>query len=88
MPSLSATPKTEASHLLTPRPRLTSASRDYLFPENFRERNLQLIQSIKDFLQSDEARFIEFKSHSGEFRKVRLVEGGSGGWEYSLQPGA
>lgn len=41
----------------------------YLVPENFRERNLQLIQSIKDFLQSDEARFSEFKSHSGEFRQ-------------------
>lgn len=42
----------------------------YLVPENFRERNLQLIQSIKDFLQSDEARFGQFKSHSGEFRQV------------------
>lgn len=43
--------------------------RAYLVPENFRERNLQLIQSIKDFLQSDEARFNKFKSHSGEFRQ-------------------
>ncbi|XP_059548709.1 E3 ubiquitin-protein ligase ZNF598 isoform X5 [Myotis daubentonii] len=49
--------------------RLTPAPRAYLVPENFRERNLQLIQSIKDFLQSDEARFSEFKSHSGEFRQ-------------------
>lgn len=39
-------------------------------PENFRERNLQLIQSIRDFLQSDEARFSKFKSQSGEFRQV------------------
>lgn len=38
-------------------------------PENFRERNLQLIQSIRDFLQSDEARFSKFKSQSGEFRQ-------------------
>ncbi|XP_028008760.2 E3 ubiquitin-protein ligase ZNF598 isoform X4 [Eptesicus fuscus] len=53
----------------TKAPRLTSAPQTYLVPENFRERNLQLIQSIKDFLQSDEARFSEFKSHSGEFRK-------------------
>lgn len=53
----------------TKAPRLTPASRAYLVPENFRERNLQLIQSIKDFLQSDEARFSEFKSHSGEFRQ-------------------
>ncbi|XP_070269372.1 E3 ubiquitin-protein ligase ZNF598 isoform X7 [Myotis yumanensis] len=53
----------------TKAPRLTSAPRAYLVPKNFRERNLQLIQSIKDFLQSDEARFSEFKSHSGEFRQ-------------------
>ncbi|KAM4820079.1 E3 ubiquitin-protein ligase ZNF598 isoform 1-T1 [Thomomys bottae] len=51
-------------------PRLPSTTpRAYLVPENFRERNLQLIQSIKDFLQSDEARFNKFKSHSGEFRQ-------------------
>uniref|UniRef100_A0A8D1X4S7 RING-type E3 ubiquitin transferase n=1 Tax=Sus scrofa TaxID=9823 RepID=A0A8D1X4S7_PIG len=50
-------------------PRLTPVPRAYLVPENFRERNLQLIQSIKDFLQSDEARFSKFKSHSGEFRQ-------------------
>ncbi|XP_074237837.1 E3 ubiquitin-protein ligase ZNF598 isoform X3 [Saimiri boliviensis] len=53
----------------TKAPRPTPASRAYLVPENFRERNLQLIQSIRDFLQSDEARFSEFKSHSGEFRQ-------------------
>ncbi|XP_048188468.1 E3 ubiquitin-protein ligase ZNF598 isoform X2 [Perognathus longimembris pacificus] len=51
-------------------PRLPSTTpRAYLVPENFRERNLQLIQSIKDFLQSDEERFNKFKSHSGEFRQ-------------------
>ncbi|XP_012598938.2 E3 ubiquitin-protein ligase ZNF598 isoform X1 [Microcebus murinus] len=50
-------------------PRLPTVQRAYLVPENFRERNLQLIQSIRDFLQSDEARFSEFKSHSGEFRQ-------------------
>uniref|UniRef100_A0A8I3P811 Zinc finger protein 598, E3 ubiquitin ligase n=1 Tax=Canis lupus familiaris TaxID=9615 RepID=A0A8I3P811_CANLF len=54
----------------TKAPRLTPAPQAYLVPENFRERNLQLIQSIKDFLQSDEARFGQFKSHSGEFRQV------------------
>ncbi|VCW79482.1 unnamed protein product [Gulo gulo] len=53
----------------TKAPRLTAAPQAYLVPENFRERNLQLIQSIKDFLQSDEARFGKFKSHSGEFRQ-------------------
>ncbi|KAL1780065.1 zinc finger protein 598 [Sigmodon hispidus] len=50
-------------------PRLTPTPRAYLIPENFRERNLQLIQSIKDFLQSDESCFSKFKSHSGEFRQ-------------------
>ncbi|KAM5227334.1 E3 ubiquitin-protein ligase ZNF598 [Ctenodactylus gundi] len=50
-------------------PRLTATPRTYLIPENFRERNFQLIQSIKDFLQSDEDRFNKFKSHSGEFRQ-------------------
>uniref|UniRef100_A0A8C5KIE8 RING-type E3 ubiquitin transferase n=1 Tax=Jaculus jaculus TaxID=51337 RepID=A0A8C5KIE8_JACJA len=50
-------------------PRLPPTPRAYLVPENFRERNLQLIQSIKDFLQSDEARFSRFKSQSGEFRQ-------------------
>ncbi|XP_027280765.1 E3 ubiquitin-protein ligase ZNF598 isoform X3 [Cricetulus griseus] len=50
-------------------PRLTPTPRAYLVPENFRERNLQLIQSIKDFLQSDEACFSKFKSYSGEFRQ-------------------
>lgn len=49
-------------------PQLTPTPRAYLVPENFRERNLQLIQSIKDFLQS-EACFSKFKSHSGEFRQ-------------------
>ncbi|XP_007937851.1 E3 ubiquitin-protein ligase ZNF598 [Orycteropus afer afer] len=54
----------------TKAPRLTPPpARAYLVPENFRERNLTLIQSIKDFLQSDEARFSEFRTHSGEFRQ-------------------
>ncbi|KAM9209492.1 E3 ubiquitin-protein ligase ZNF598 isoform 2-T2 [Dugong dugon] len=53
----------------TKAPRLTPPPRAYLVPENFRERNLKLIQSIKDFLQSDEARFSKFKSRSGEFRQ-------------------
>nr|XP_057156137.1 E3 ubiquitin-protein ligase ZNF598 isoform X10 [Pan paniscus] len=58
-----------ATTTTTKAPRPLPAPRAYLVPENFRERNLQLIQSIRDFLQSDEARFSEFKSHSGEFRQ-------------------
>ncbi|XP_050823223.1 E3 ubiquitin-protein ligase ZNF598 isoform X2 [Gopherus flavomarginatus] len=41
----------------------------YLIPEHFQQRNIQLIQSIKDFLQSDESRFNKFKTHSGQFRQ-------------------
>nr|XP_030870083.2 E3 ubiquitin-protein ligase ZNF598-like [Gorilla gorilla gorilla] len=53
----------------TKAPRPPPAPRAYLVAENFRERKLQLIQSIRDFLKSDEARFSEFKSHSGDFRQ-------------------
>ncbi|KAM9098150.1 E3 ubiquitin-protein ligase ZNF598 isoform X3 [Sarcophilus harrisii] len=44
----------------------------YLIPENFQQRNIQLIQSIKEFLQSDESKFNKFKSHSGQFRQGRI----------------
>ncbi|XP_018416729.1 PREDICTED: zinc finger protein 598 [Nanorana parkeri] len=41
----------------------------YLVPEHFQQRNIDLINSIKDYLYSDESRFNEFKSHSGKFRQ-------------------
>ncbi|KAM4024355.1 E3 ubiquitin-protein ligase ZNF598 [Anomaloglossus baeobatrachus] len=44
-------------------------TRTYLIPENFQQRNIYLINSIKDFLHSDESKFNEFKSHSGKFRQ-------------------
>ncbi|NP_001089231.2 zinc finger protein 598 S homeolog [Xenopus laevis] len=44
-------------------------SRTYLVPENFQQRNMHLINSIKDFLDSDESKFNEFKSLSGKFRQ-------------------
>ncbi|XP_053327495.1 E3 ubiquitin-protein ligase ZNF598 [Spea bombifrons] len=47
----------------------TFCSRPYLVPENFQQRNIHLINSIKDFLHSDESKFNEFKSHSGKFRQ-------------------
>ncbi|XP_060028602.1 E3 ubiquitin-protein ligase ZNF598 isoform X2 [Erinaceus europaeus] len=53
----------------TKAPRPTPELQAYLVPENFRERNLQLTQSIRDFVESDEVRFSEFKSRSGEFRQ-------------------
>lgn len=53
----------------TARARLTPAPRAYLAPRDFRERNLQLIRSVRGLLASDEARFSEFRSRSGEFRQ-------------------
>ncbi|XP_071976097.1 E3 ubiquitin-protein ligase ZNF598 [Engystomops pustulosus] len=44
-------------------------TRTYLIPENFQQRNIHLINSIKDYLHSDESKFNEFKSHSGKFRQ-------------------
>ncbi|XP_072273635.1 E3 ubiquitin-protein ligase ZNF598 isoform X2 [Pyxicephalus adspersus] len=41
----------------------------YLVPEQFQQRNIDLINSIKDYLHSDESKFNEFKSHSGKFRQ-------------------
>ncbi|KAG9349788.1 hypothetical protein JZ751_026141 [Albula glossodonta] len=41
----------------------------YLIPENFQQRNMELIQSIKNFLQNDESKFNEFKTYSGQFRQ-------------------
>lgn len=44
----------------------------YLIPEHFQQRNMDLIQSIKNFLQNDETKFDEFKNYSGQFRQVNL----------------
>ncbi|XP_038618624.1 E3 ubiquitin-protein ligase ZNF598 [Tachyglossus aculeatus] len=44
----------------------------YLVPENFKQRNIQLTQSIREFLQRDEAKFGQFKAHSGQFRQGLL----------------
>ncbi|KAJ8246071.1 hypothetical protein GJAV_G00263330 [Gymnothorax javanicus] len=41
----------------------------YLIPDNFQQRNMELIQSIKIFLQNDESKFNEFKTYSGQFRQ-------------------
>ncbi|XP_029102516.1 E3 ubiquitin-protein ligase ZNF598 [Scleropages formosus] len=43
--------------------------RTYLKPEKFQERNMDLIQSIKNFLQNDESKFNEFKTYSVQFRQ-------------------
>ncbi|KAL1278427.1 hypothetical protein QQF64_025100 [Cirrhinus molitorella] len=49
--------------------RVTPATGSYLIPENFQQRNMDLIQSIKNFLQNDETKFNEFKNYSGQFRQ-------------------
>ncbi|KAJ7306120.1 hypothetical protein JRQ81_010486 [Phrynocephalus forsythii] len=41
----------------------------YLILENFQQRNIQLIHSIKEFLQEDESQFNKFKTYSGQFRQ-------------------
>ncbi|XP_016361539.1 zinc finger protein 598-like [Sinocyclocheilus anshuiensis] len=49
--------------------RVTPAIGPYLIPDNFQQRNMDLIQSIKNYLQNDETKFNEFKNYSGQFRQ-------------------
>ncbi|XP_051570930.1 E3 ubiquitin-protein ligase ZNF598-like [Myxocyprinus asiaticus] len=49
--------------------RSTPAIGSYLIPENFQQRNMDLIQLINNFLQNDETKFNEFKNYSGQFRQ-------------------
>uniref|UniRef100_A0A3Q0SGB8 RING-type E3 ubiquitin transferase n=1 Tax=Amphilophus citrinellus TaxID=61819 RepID=A0A3Q0SGB8_AMPCI len=44
-------------------------SSGYLVPEDFRERNLELIQSIRKYLNNDESKFNQFKNYSAQFRQ-------------------
>lgn len=44
-------------------------SNGYLVPEDFRERNLELIQSIRKYLNDDESKFNQFKNYSAQFRQ-------------------
>ncbi|XP_051878197.1 E3 ubiquitin-protein ligase ZNF598 isoform X2 [Pristis pectinata] len=41
----------------------------YLIPENFQQRNVELIQSINSFLHNDETKFNKFRTQSGQFRQ-------------------
>ncbi|CAL8305882.1 unnamed protein product [Merluccius merluccius] len=41
----------------------------YMVPENFQQRNLELIQSIRNYLHNDESHFNQFKNYSGQFRQ-------------------
>ncbi|XP_027004257.1 E3 ubiquitin-protein ligase ZNF598 isoform X1 [Tachysurus fulvidraco] len=57
----------ERSVPVTNRP--ASSHGTYHMPENFKQRNMELIQSIQNFLQNDESKFTEFKNYSGQFRQ-------------------
>ncbi|XP_038551888.1 E3 ubiquitin-protein ligase ZNF598 [Micropterus salmoides] len=48
-------------------PKLSSSG--YLVPEDFHQRNLELIQSIRKYLHNDESKFNEFKNYSAQFRQ-------------------
>ncbi|XP_041824298.1 E3 ubiquitin-protein ligase ZNF598 isoform X2 [Melanotaenia boesemani] len=41
----------------------------YLVPDDFQQRNLELIQSIRKFLHYDESKFNQFKNYSAQFRQ-------------------
>lgn len=45
---------------------------DYSVPDNFQERNLALILSIRKVLSNDESKFNEFKNYSAQFRQVSV----------------
>lgn len=46
------------------------SSNVYLVPDDFHQRNLELILSIRKNLNDDESKFNEFKNHSAQFRQV------------------
>ncbi|KAM4530752.1 E3 ubiquitin-protein ligase ZNF598 [Odontesthes bonariensis] len=48
-------------------PKLSSSG--YLVPEDFNQRNLELIQSIRKYLHDDESKFNQFKNYSAQFRQ-------------------
>ncbi|CAJ1076451.1 E3 ubiquitin-protein ligase ZNF598 [Xyrichtys novacula] len=45
------------------------SSNGYLVPEDFQQRNLELIQCIRKYLHNDESQFNEFKNYSAQFRQ-------------------
>ncbi|XP_028670268.1 E3 ubiquitin-protein ligase ZNF598 [Erpetoichthys calabaricus] len=44
----------------------------YTVPDNFQQRNMELIQTIRNFLQNEESRFNEFKTYSRQFRQGQM----------------
>ncbi|XP_049924264.1 E3 ubiquitin-protein ligase ZNF598 [Epinephelus moara] len=51
------------------------ASSGYLVPEDFHQRNLELIQSIRKYLHNDESKFNQFKNYSAQFRQSVISAG-------------
>uniref|UniRef100_A0A8C7XAP6 RING-type E3 ubiquitin transferase n=1 Tax=Oryzias sinensis TaxID=183150 RepID=A0A8C7XAP6_9TELE len=47
----------------------SALSSGYLVPDDFQQRNLELIQSIKKYLNNDESKFNQFKNYSAQFRQ-------------------
>ncbi|XP_069557546.1 E3 ubiquitin-protein ligase ZNF598 [Brachyistius frenatus] len=45
------------------------SSSGYLVPDDFHQRNLELIQSIRTYLHNDESKFNLFKNYSAQFRQ-------------------
>ncbi|XP_038675176.1 E3 ubiquitin-protein ligase ZNF598 [Scyliorhinus canicula] len=60
------------SEPMIPAPKQSLPSNIYLLPENFKQRNVELIQSINTLLHNDETKFNKFKTQSGQFRQGRI----------------
>ncbi|XP_059203820.1 E3 ubiquitin-protein ligase ZNF598 [Centropristis striata] len=56
-----------APSAVNPPPKVSSSG--YLVPEDFHQRNLELIQSIRKYLHNDESKFNQFKNYSAQFRQ-------------------
>ncbi|XP_029293429.1 E3 ubiquitin-protein ligase ZNF598 [Cottoperca gobio] len=56
-----------APSAVNPPPKVQSSG--YLVPEDFHQRNLELIQSIRMYLHNDESKFNQFKNYSAQFRQ-------------------
>ncbi|XP_008286940.1 E3 ubiquitin-protein ligase ZNF598 [Stegastes partitus] len=56
-----------APSAVNPPPKVSNSG--YLVPEDFHQRNLDLIQSIRKYLHNDESKFNQFKNYSAQFRQ-------------------
>ncbi|KAM8824156.1 E3 ubiquitin-protein ligase ZNF598 isoform 1-T1 [Synchiropus picturatus] len=50
-------------------PSLKESASGYLVPDDFHQRNLELIRSIRKYLNNDESKFNQFKNFSAQFRQ-------------------